>query len=139
MLDERRNFDSGSDISHLVEGMKTEHSNEGVERSVDAGTDQARDLINSEVLDFNTTFPNIDIVNKEQMLAIEEYIGGVYKRDAEAGKELIKLLNSKTAEQLPAVQNQEAIDFVNQMASNLEGMAGEELDSGIAKARSAHA
>lgn len=139
MLDERRNFDSGSDISHLVEGMKTEHSNEGVERSVDAGTDQARDLINSEVLDFNTTFPNIDIMNKEQMLAIEEYIGGVYKRDAEAGKELIKLLNSKTAEQLPAVQNQEAIDFVNQMASNLEGMTGEELDSGIAKARSAHA
>lgn len=127
----------GSDISDMVEGMKDEHINESQEH-VREGIDQARDLINSEVLDFNTKFPVIDITNHEQMLAIQDYIMGVYKNDSEAGRELLKLLNAETARQLPAVQNQEQVDFVNQVASQLEGMTGEDLDAGIEKARSAH-
>ncbi len=137
MLNERRNIDMGSDISDMVEGMKDEHINESQEH-VREGIDQARDLINSEVLDFNTKFPVIDITNHEQMLAIQDYIMGVYKNDSEAGRELLKLLNAETARQLPAVQNQEQVDFVNQVASQLEGMTGEDLDAGIEKARSAH-
>lgn len=127
----------GSDISDMVEGMKDEHINESQEHARE-GIDQARDLINSEVLDFNTKFPVIDITNHEQMLAIQDYIMGVYKNDSEAGRELLKLLNAETARQLPAVQNQEQVDFVNQVASQLEGMTGEDLDAGIEKARSAH-
>jgi len=137
MLNERRNIDMGSDISDMVKGMKDEHINESQEH-VREGIDQARDLINSEVLDFNTKFPVIDITNHEQMLAIQDYIMGVYKNDSEAGRELLKLLNAETARQLPAVQNQEQVDFVNQVASQLEGMTGEDLDAGIEKARSAH-
>ncbi|HMQ01801.1 MAG TPA: hypothetical protein PKD79_01880 [Candidatus Doudnabacteria bacterium] len=138
MLDERSNSEFGSDISHMVEGMEDKYVNENAEQPIEHGTDQVRDMINSEVLDFNTAFPQIDITNREQMLAIQDYITRAMNRDHEAGKELLKLLNTETAKQLPAIQNQEQIDFVNEMASELAGMTGEDLDAGIEKARSAH-
>lgn len=138
MLDERRNLDLGSDFSHLIENMKTDRELEGKERVELKGTDQARDLVNAEIIDFNTKFPEINIANREQMLAIGTYIKELDERDPEAASELVKLVNAETAKQLPSIQNQEQIDFVNEMASKLEGMTGEDLDAGIEKARSAH-
>lgn len=116
------------DFSHLVEDRKDLHISEAPDAPEKINL-QEYEGVNEAVLDFNIAFPEIDVHNKEQMMAIEKHIVNVYNEHKDAGQELLKLLNSKVVEQ----QDQEVVDSVNEFAKNIEGMTLEDIDKGLAK------
>ena len=142
------NFEHGSEANHAdfsfpkednieVEGMKDEYVNESTSKTVEKINYQEEEGVNNAIYNFDHDFPNIDINNKKQMLDIQSHIVEAYEESPASGAALVEKLNNIVAEQLPRVQKQEQVDYVNEMAKKLKDMTMEDIDKGIAKGHAA--
>lgn len=89
MFDERQAPEFGSDISHLVEGMKDEHVNEASGLRHDTEVDQAPEGMNAKILHFREKLASADLSKQEDVEELNGIIAEVAAEN-EAQAETLK-------------------------------------------------